>query len=64
MTEGGIQYVTVDLARAEYDAYYNGFANRTLWPLLHYRLDLVDYRRDTYRGYQRVNRSFARCSPR
>jgi trehalose 6-phosphate synthase len=60
MTEGGIQYVTVDLARAEYDAYYNGFANRTLWPLLHYRLDLVDYRRDTYRGYQRVNRSFAR----
>jgi trehalose 6-phosphate synthase len=60
LTEGAITYVTVDLARAEYDAYYNGFANRTLWPLLHYRLDLVDYRRDTYRGYQKVNRSFAR----
>ena len=59
-SEGGITYVTVDLTRAEYDAYYNGFANRTLWPLLHYRLDLVDYRRDTYRVYQRVNRSFAR----
>ena len=58
--EGSITYVTVDLGRAEYDAYYNGFANRTLWPLLHYRLDLVDYRRDTYRGYQKVNRSFAR----
>ncbi len=58
--EGSIKYVTVDLARSEYDAYYNGFANRTLWPLLHYRLDLVDYRRDTYRGYQRVNRAFAR----
>lgn len=59
-TEGEITYVTVDLTRAEYDAYYNGFANRTLWPLLHYRLDLVDYRRDTYRVYQRVNRGFAR----
>ena len=56
--EGAIKYVTVDLGRSEYDAYYNGFANRTLWPLLHYRLDLVDYRRDTYRVYQRVNRSF------
>ena len=52
--------MTVDLPRDAYEAYYNGFANRTLWPLLHYRLDLVDYRRDTYRGYQRVNRAFAR----
>jgi trehalose 6-phosphate synthase len=58
--EGAIKYVTIDLARPDYEAYYNGFANRTLWPLLHYRLDLVDYRRDTYRGYQKVNRSFAR----
>ncbi|MDH4352750.1 MAG: trehalose-6-phosphate synthase, partial [Actinomycetota bacterium] len=60
-TEDGITYVTVDLARRDYEAYYNGFANRTLWPLLHYRLDLVDYRRDTYRAYQRVNRIFARA---
>jgi trehalose 6-phosphate synthase len=59
--EEGITYVTVDLARRDYEAYYNGFANRTLWPLLHYRLDLVDYRRDTYRAYQRVNRIFARA---
>ncbi|HVQ88700.1 MAG TPA: alpha,alpha-trehalose-phosphate synthase (UDP-forming) [Actinomycetes bacterium] len=59
-TDGEITYVTIDLTRAEYDAYYNGFANRTLWPLLHYRLDMVDYRRDTYRVYQRVNRHFAR----
>lgn len=59
--EDGITYVTVDLSRRDFDAYYNGFANRTLWPLLHYRLDLVDYRRDTYRAYQRVNRIFARA---
>ncbi len=59
-TDGPVTYATVDLAKADYDAYYNGFANRTLWPLLHYRPDLVDYRRDTYRAYQRVNRWFAR----
>jgi trehalose 6-phosphate synthase len=58
--EGPITYVTFDLTKDDYDEYYNGFANRTLWPLLHFRLDLVDYRRDTYRAYQRVNRIFAR----
>ena len=58
-TEGDIRYVTLDLNRADLDAYYNGFANRTLWPLLHFRLDLVDYDRDTREGYARVNALFA-----
>jgi trehalose 6-phosphate synthase len=57
--EGDIRYVTMDLGRADQDAYYNGFANRTLWPLLHFRLDLVDYDRRTRAGYQRVNALFA-----
>jgi trehalose 6-phosphate synthase len=57
--EGDIRYVTMDLSRADLDAYYNGFANRTLWPLLHFRLDLVDYDRRTRAGYSRVNALFA-----
>ena len=57
--EGDIRYVTMDLSREDQDAYYNGFANRTLWPLLHFRLDLVDYDRDTREGYRRVNILFA-----
>ncbi|HVI57678.1 MAG TPA: alpha,alpha-trehalose-phosphate synthase (UDP-forming) [Luteimonas sp.] len=57
--EGDIRYVTMDLSRADLDAYYNGFANRTLWPLLHFRLDLVDYDRGTRAGYSRVNALFA-----
>ena len=55
----GIRYFTVDLGRTDLDAYYNGFANRTLWPLLHFRLDLVDYDRGTREGYHRVNALFA-----
>ena len=43
----------------DHDDYYNGFANRTLWPLLHFRIDLVDYSRETYAGYRRVNALFA-----
>jgi trehalose 6-phosphate synthase len=57
--DGNIRYVTVDLSYNDFEAYYNGFANRTLWPLLHFRLDLVDYSRETWAGYLRVNALFA-----
>ena len=56
---GNVRYVTVDLSEQDRDDYYNGFANRTLWPLLHFRMDLVDYSREMYAGYQRVNALFA-----
>ncbi|MFT4197420.1 MAG: alpha,alpha-trehalose-phosphate synthase (UDP-forming) [Pseudoxanthomonas sp.] len=59
LREDGIEFATVDLAREDYEAYYNGFANRTLWPLLHFRLDLVDYDRSRLEGYRRVNALFA-----
>jgi trehalose 6-phosphate synthase len=58
-SDGDIRYVTMDLSRNDHDAYYIGFANRTLWPLLHFRLDLVDYTRETREGYRRVNALFA-----
>jgi trehalose 6-phosphate synthase len=57
--DGKITYCTIDLSWADFDAYYNGFANRTLWPLLHFRMDLVDYSRETWAGYRRVNALFA-----
>jgi len=57
--EGNIRFVTMDLNKRDLDAYYNGFANRTLWPLLHFRLDLVDYDRAKRDGYRRVNAMFA-----
>ncbi|KAF1721790.1 alpha,alpha-trehalose-phosphate synthase (UDP-forming) [Pseudoxanthomonas wuyuanensis] len=58
-TDGDIRFVTMDLSRSDHDDYYNGFANRTLWPLLHFRLDLVDYDRGKREGYRRVNALFA-----
>ncbi len=56
---GNVTYAKVDLRRQDYEEYYNGFANRVLWPLFHYRPDLVDFRRDDLAGYLRVNRQFA-----
>ena len=59
LRKGDITYLTLDLSREEYDGYYAGFANRSLWPLLHFRLDLVEYSRQTLDTYLAVNRRFA-----
>ena len=56
---GGVTYITTDLTRADYQEYYNGFANRMLWPILHYRLDLAEYSSLDLTGYMRVNDHFA-----
>lgn len=57
--KGGITYLLADLTEAEYAGYYGGMANRTLWPLLHYRIDLASFEHDWYRVYREVNAWFA-----
>ena len=54
-----IDVVTLDLEDADFEEYYNGYANATLWPLFHSRTDLADYDRSFGQGYARVNRRFA-----
>ena len=54
-----ITYATIDLSEADYRAFYVSFANGALWPLLHFRLGLVNYRGEDYEGYRAVNRRFA-----
>lgn len=54
-----ISYALVDLTEADFNEYYNGFANRVLWPILHYRVDLAEFNRADLGGYMRVNRLFA-----
>jgi trehalose 6-phosphate synthase len=50
---------TIDLEPQDIEEYYNGYANRTLWPLFHYRIDLTEYDRSFDEGYERVNARFA-----
>ena len=54
-----ITYALIDLADNDFQEYYNGLANRVLWPILHYRVDLQEYSRSDATGYMRVNRIFA-----
>jgi trehalose 6-phosphate synthase len=58
-TSQGVTTATVDLEEQDVDEYYNGYANRTLWPLFHYRIDLAEFERDFAGGYARVNARFA-----
>ncbi len=55
----GVPVVTVDLEEQDVQEYYNGYANKTIWPLFHYRIDLTAYDRSFGQGYERVNRRFA-----
>jgi len=57
--DGHMRYATIDLTRRELNEYYAGFANSVLWPLFHYRMGLVSYRRADFDSYVRVNQRFA-----
>ncbi|MBV8838530.1 MAG: alpha,alpha-trehalose-phosphate synthase (UDP-forming) [Alphaproteobacteria bacterium] len=54
-----IDYVVTSLGAEDYKEYYNGFANRVLWPVLHYRFDQAEFSRRDLSGYLRVNEHFA-----
>lgn len=58
-TKDNIDYVTFGLTKRDYDHYYRGFSNATLWPIFHYRIDLARYNREEYDGYRRVNMAMA-----
>src|SRR5262249_36576864 len=47
---GPVTYATLDLSRDDYEQYYNGYANRVLWPLFHYRVGLIEFRREDLEG--------------
>jgi trehalose 6-phosphate synthase len=59
ITRRDLTYIVTDLTEADYQEYYSGFANRMLWPILHYRLDLAEFSRRDLSGYRRVNVQFA-----
>jgi len=56
---GGVTVALVDLEEQDRTEYYDGYANRTLWPLFHYRTDLASFERSFGEGYLRVNERFA-----
>ena len=58
---GNVEYVTIDLSERDIDEYYNGFANRALWPLFHHRPNLTEFARRDMAAYYRVNQTSRPC---
>ncbi|MCT4647471.1 MAG: bifunctional alpha,alpha-trehalose-phosphate synthase (UDP-forming)/trehalose-phosphatase [Carboxylicivirga sp.] len=51
--------VTVPLSEQEILEYYEGFSNKTIWPLFHYFTQYVEYSPANWETYKRVNQRFA-----
>ena len=58
---GPITLFTIDLTRQDYDQFYRGFANGTLWPALHYQIGLGRFEWAEFAGYRRVNETFGKA---
>jgi trehalose 6-phosphate synthase len=55
----GVTLRAVEQSEDEFQKYYEGFANSTLWPLYHDAVEQPVYHRSWWESYQRVNRRFA-----
>src|SRR5262245_20606366 len=49
----------ISLSASQVRLYYHGFANATLWPLLHDAIEKPRFERSWWRSYQDVNSAFA-----
>ena len=58
-THSDINQVPVPLTRVEYEDFYVGFCNGTLWPLYHDSVRAPQFHRHWWRPYEAVNRRFA-----
>lgn len=50
----------VFLTRKEVEEYYEGFSNKTIWPLFHYFTQYVNYNQKYWTAYKKVNQYFAK----
>ena len=51
--------VDVNLTEKEVELYYEGFSNKTIWPLFHYFNQFVNYDEVQWQAYKQVNQKFA-----
>jgi trehalose 6-phosphate synthase len=59
LPDSDIRLLPIGLSAAQARDYYRGFANATLWPLLHNAIEKPRFERSWWRAYQDVNRIFA-----
>ncbi len=55
----GIRLKAVDMTQEEFDNFYLGFSNATLWPLYHDAIRAPTFHRHWWQTYNKVNQRFA-----
>jgi trehalose 6-phosphate synthase len=58
----GIRMRALPLSGRDYEEYYEGYSNSTLWPLYHDAVETPEFHRRWWEAYQRVNRRFAQVA--
>jgi len=58
----GIRMRSVPLSTDDYEQYYEGYSNSTLWPIYHDAVETPAFHRRWWEAYQRVNRRFAQVT--
>lgn len=58
--DGAYRRLTFDLSQSEYEGFYLGYANSVLWPLFHWRSDLIELHAEYADTYRAVNARVAR----
>jgi trehalose 6-phosphate synthase len=58
----GIRMHAVPISASDYEHYYEGYSNSTLWPLYHDAVETPAFHRRWWEAYQRVNRRFAQVT--
>ncbi|MEM8935926.1 MAG: trehalose-6-phosphate synthase [Pseudomonadota bacterium] len=57
--DDGVEFNLTDLTQDEHDGYYVAYANRVLWPIFHYRIDLSSFDETSFGVYAQVNQRIA-----
>ncbi|MEE2878717.1 MAG: trehalose-6-phosphate synthase [Pseudomonadota bacterium] len=58
-TDEGVEFVVTDFTEAEHDGFYLQYANRVIWPIFHYRVDLAHFGSKDFDTYSSVNERIA-----
>jgi trehalose 6-phosphate synthase len=59
LPDSDVRLLPIALSAAQVRDYYRGFANATMWPLLHNAIEKPRFERAWWRAYQEVNHLFA-----
>ena len=59
---GGISLLPVTLDQDDFEGFYEGFSNSTLWPLYHDLIVTPEYRQEWWERYVAVNEKFAEAT--